>query len=251
MRRGVKSCVPLCVPLWLLFAAPWPLSAQFTTHLAPATDQAFEQYRTVAESKMDWKARFAAKPGEVTIAPFGREGSLPVKDGLIHDWAAATIARGATVEQVLGVLQDYANYKTTYAPDVAGSRLLSREGKSFRVWLRLVKKALVPVEFDTEYEVEYRALGAGRWAMVSRSTKVAELDGARELSPGTGTGFLWRLNAYWLIEPRADGAYLECRSISLSRDIPLGLAWAIKPVVANLPSESLRTTLESTVRGLR
>jgi len=47
------------------------------------------------------------------------------------------------------------------------------------------------------------------------------------------------------------GVYLECRTISLSRNIPTGLGWIIRPMVSSLPRESLTATLESTVRALK
>jgi hypothetical protein len=59
------------------------------------------------------------------------------------------------------------------------------------------------------------------------------------------------LNAYWLIEPRPGGVYLECRTISLSRNIPTGLGWIIRPMVSSLPRESLTATLEATVRAVK
>jgi hypothetical protein len=85
----------------------------------------------------------------------------------------------------------------------------------------------------------------------SRSTRIAELDGDRELPTGSGHGFLWRLNAYWFIEPRPEGVYLECRSISLSRDVPFVLSLAVKPFVTSVPRESLQSTMEATIRALR
>ena len=72
----------------------------------------------------------------------------------------------------------------------------------------------------------------------------------RELPAGTGHGFLWRLNAYWLIEPRPNGVYLECRTISLSRDIPFGLGWAVGPFVRTLPTESLHLTMDATASAM-
>jgi hypothetical protein len=44
--------------------------------------------------------------------------------------------------------------------------------------------------------------------------------------------------------------YLECRSISLSRGIPAVLDVIIRPMVTSVPRESLRNTLEATVRAL-
>jgi hypothetical protein len=238
----------------VLFAltVPFTLSAQFTVHLLPQTDRAFEDYRKTAEARMDWHAHppAGAGPGDVAIAAWVKKGAIEIKDGMVHDWVAATVAPGATVEQALALLQNYAAYRKVYAPEVSDSKLLSHDGNRWRAYLRLVKQKVLTVVLDGEYEVEYRPLGDGRWAVVSRSVKMTEVEGGRELPQGTGHGFLWRLNAYWLIEPRKEGVYLECRTISLSRDIPHGLSWMIRPIVASLPRESLRETLDATVRAL-
>jgi len=44
--------------------------------------------------------------------------------------------------------------------------------------------------------------------------------------------------------------WLECRAISLSRDIPTGLAWIVEPIIRKLPRESLVHTLKATREGL-
>ena len=66
------------------------------------------------------------------------------------------------------------------------------------------------------------------------------------LPPDTGYGFLWRLYSYWRFQERDDGVYIECRAISLTRDIPLGLGWVIEPIIRKLPKESLINTLKAT-----
>jgi hypothetical protein len=43
---------------------------------------------------------------------------------------------------------------------------------------------------------------------------------------------------------------MELRAISLTRDIPMGLAWAVKPMVTSLPRESLISTLEGTAKAM-
>ena len=45
--------------------------------------------------------------------------------------------------------------------------------------------------------------------------------------------------------------YFECRAISLTRDVPLGLGWVIEPIIQKLPKESLIHTLECTRQALR
>jgi len=64
--------------------------------------------------------------------------------------------------------------------------------------------------------------------------------------PDSGYGFLWRLYSYWRFQERDGGMYIECRAISLTRDIPATLGWIIEPMVRTLPRESLIATLKAT-----
>ena len=68
----------------------------------------------------------------------------------------------------------------------------------------------------------------------------------QEKPPGHDSGFLWRLNSYWRFVERDRGVYVECESISLTRDIPTGLGWLVGPFVTSIPKESLERTLGST-----
>jgi hypothetical protein len=239
------------VPI-LAMAAGLPVMAQFHVRLSAETNKAFDDYLSSSETAMNFAARFpdVKRPGETRVVPLTGDGAVNVTDGLIHDWAASAIAPGTNVDKVLGILQHYAAYKKIYGPEVAESHLISHSGTHWSAFLKLVtRKGLTSVAYNTEYDVEFRPLGEGRWAVISRSTRVAQLDGRNEFDPGYGDGYLWRLNAYWLIEPRPQGVYLECRTISLSRDIPPGLGWALRPVVTSLPRESLQRTLEATLRA--
>jgi len=229
------------------------MAAQFQARLSPKADQAFEDYRKAVEAQFDGRPRFSSglKPGQIEIVPANGRGPVDAEDGLIHDWVAAAIVSGVTVDKALALLQNYAAYKYIYSPDVSDSRLLRRDGDLWHVYLRMVKKNVVTVILNGEFDVHYRSLGNNRWHVMSRSTRIAELDGDRELMPGGGHGFLWRLNAYWLIEPRPEGVYLECHSISLSRNIPFVLSLAVKPFVTSVPRESLQDTMDATIRALR
>jgi len=235
----------------LVLAATVPLAAQFQVRLNPKTDQAFEDYRKATEAKFDGRPRFPSglKPGQVEIVPANDKGFTDVKDGMIHDWTAAIVVPGATVEKTLAVLQDYADYKNIYRGDVTDSKLLRRDGDLWHIYLRMVKKQVFTVVLNGEFDVQYRALGNNRWSVQSRSTRIAELDGDRELPSGTSRGFLWRLNTYWLVEPCPEGVYLECRAISLSRGIPFGAA-LVEPFLTSVPRESLQSTMEATRRAL-
>jgi hypothetical protein len=114
-----------------------------------------------------------------------------------------------------------------------------------------VKKKVITVVLDTEHEVHYRALEQTRWICQSYTTRIAEVQDAgspneKLLAPDTGHGFLWRLHSYWRFEQRPEGAYIECRAVSLTRDVPFGMGWIIEPIIQKLPKESLIQTLEAT-----
>ncbi len=187
-----------------------------------------------------------------TIADYWT-GSRPVKvpDGLIHDWVGAARAPGGTIARTLAVLQDYDHHKDVYHPEVVDSRLIRREGDAFDAYLRLLKKKVVTVVLDTEHHAEYYAVGPARSCCDSHSTRISEVEDAGKGSemvrpPDTGYGFLWRLNSYWHFEERDGGVIIECRAISLTREVPKGLRWIVEPIVKKLPRESLIHTLDAT-----
>lgn len=229
---------------------PALLPAQLTTNLSSESVHAFDDYVKAAEARFDWRPHVPLYKHGVTIVPGGLNPIIEAPAAIIHDWVAAVVVRNATVEQVLRVLQSYNDYKRLYAPEITDSKVYSHHDNQWRIYLKLHKKEVLTANLATDYDVEYRWLSEGRWAMLSHSTKISEMKDGVLLPVGTGHGFLWRLNAYWVLEQRPEGVYIECRAISMSRDVPAGLGWALKGVVAKLPQQSLRDTLESTVRAL-
>ncbi len=67
---------------------------------------------------------------------------------------------------------------------------------------------------------------------------------------GHDSGFLWRMDSDWRFQERDGGVYVECETISLTRDIPKGLGWLVKPFLTSVPRESLESTLGSTRSGV-
>jgi hypothetical protein len=121
--------------------------------------------------------------------------------------------------------------------------------------MRLLKKKIITVVLDTDHDVHYRSLDPSRSLCRSYTTRIAEVEDAgtpkeKVLPPDTGYGFLWRLYSYWRFQEREGGVSVECRAISLTRDVPLGLGWMIEPIIQKLPKESLIHTLEATRQAL-
>jgi hypothetical protein len=235
--------------------------------LKPQTVGAFDRYiaeteQRLADSKVFLWADESAdrarrvKAGEVVVEPFRSKPAIAVPNGLVHDWVGSVFIPGATLERTLAMVRDYDHHKDVYKPEVIDSRVISHTGNDFHIYLRLLKKKVITVVLNSEHEVKYTPLDKTRWRSASRTTKIAEVEKAgkpdeREKPPGTGEGFLWRLNSYWRFEERDGGTWLECEAISLTRDVPTGLGWIIEPIIRDLPKESLANTLRSTRTALR
>ena len=239
--------------------------------LKPQTVEAFDTYVREAEAGMEPTPR-SGRPflwsdlnpetaervgaGQVVAQFWSGQGPVKVPHGLIHDWIGAALISSATVEDVLALIQDYDNHKNIYEPEVIASRLISHRGNDFQIYLRLLKKKIVTVVLDTYHDVNYRALDRKRWLCRSYTTRISEVENPgsskeRVLPPDTGYGFLWRLYSYWRFQEREPGTYIECRAISLTRDVPFGLGWVIEPIIQKLPRESLINTLEATRQTLQ
>lgn len=238
--------------------------------LSPETLTAFTTYIRVAETGMKntlgnsghflWSDENPALAeqlhrGEIAAEFWSGKGPAKIANGLIHDWIGTVFVPRTTIAKTLALIQDYDQHKVIYAPDVMDSRLIHRRGNRFQIYLRLLKKKIITVILDSEHDVIYRRLDRTRWLCRSRTTRIAEVENAgsaaeRQLPPDTGHGFLWRLYSYWRFREEEDGAYAECRAISLTRDVPFGLGWVIEPIIQNLPRETLIRTLQATRQAL-
>jgi hypothetical protein len=176
--------------------------------------------------------------------------TFEVEGALVHDWVAAAFVPGGRAQDLVSLLQDVDHVKDHFGPEVNASRLISRDGDDLVTYLQLKKKKVITVILDSEYISRFYQLPGGKGYNLARSTKISELRDPgtpqqRSMPPGTGYGFLWRVNSYWVWEERDGGLYFECRVISLTRDIPRGLGWILQPMVTSLPRESLTRTVES------
>jgi len=178
-----------------------------------------------------------------------------IPGGIIHDWTAIAFVPGVTLQQTLAAIQDYDRDADYYRPTVLRAKLLSREGNSFRVFLRLKETHVLTVVMDTEYEIQYLVVDSTHAASISHSTRITEMESVgtpqeHATSPKDTHGFLWRLNSYWRFYQADGGVYIQCNAISLTRDIPTGLGWLAGRFVENVPRESLNFTLTATREAL-
>ena len=177
--------------------------------------------------------------------------SSDVPDGMVHHWVGLIFIPGATLAKTLPIVKDYDRRAELYKPDVSASRTLAHNGDDFKMFLRLHQKKFTTVDFNTTYDVHWGSVDSTKVYSNSISSRIAEVkdpdkpDGD-ELPVGTGHGYLWRLNTYWRFEEKDGGVYLQCEALSLTRDMPIGLGWLLKPLVTSIPKASLNRALGQT-----
>jgi hypothetical protein len=233
------------------------------------TIRAWETYRRLTEARIEKelasKDRFLVRDfldardrqqivSEIRSGVYVREmetrseegADIEIPKGLVHHWYGTTLIPGAKLEEVLAWVQEYDRHKE-YFEEVEDSRLVSRQADVFDIYLRLRRKKIVTVYYNTDHQVSYRRFGRGRAASRSVATRIAEIDHTgrkdeREKPVGEDRGFLWRLNSYWRFLQEGGGVVVECESTSLSRGVPFGLFW-VRPIIKSVPREVLRSLL--------
>ncbi|TDI18616.1 MAG: hypothetical protein E2P05_00145 [Acidobacteria bacterium] len=261
MKRPMMAGIILAILLVLCLGEP--AQAQGITKLTPETVAQFDAYikdgerllqrRIDGERPFLWaddlpERRLTLRRGDILVE--GLPETPDIEGGLLHVWLGAMFIPEATGPEVLAVLQDYDRHQEWY-PEPVESKLLSQDGDVYRGYLKLRRKKVITVVLSTEHEAHYSQVSDNRWYGRSYSTKIAEVKDwdtpkEKELPVGEDHGFLWRLYAYWFIEEAEDGVFVESVSVSLSRRIPFGLGWIVKPFVTSLPRESLEGMLQAT-----
>jgi dolichol-phosphate mannosyltransferase len=202
----------------------------------------------------DWRGR--ARGGAIPMARIDRPApggpEIDVPNGKIHHWTGAIFVPGVSVDELLKRLAELAGNEQKHYADVLASRMIARRDDQYQIFMKLRRTKVITVTYNTEHDVRYRRLGGARASARSVSTRIAQLDDAgtpqeHELKPGSDSGYLWRLNAYWRYEAVPGGVLIECESVSLSRAVP----FVLRPFATGLVEGLARESLERTLVGLR
>jgi len=218
--------------------------------LKPETNTAFDKYAHLTEQRMERELKEGhflvlgnSTRNEMVVRDHQRDDS-DVPNGRIHHWLGGVFLPGVTLDQVIAIKQDYDHYKNFYKPDVVDSRLMKRTGDDFDLYLKIYKKQVLTVVYDTYYTVHYSSPGPKKMFLRSYATKINEVD----KPAGEDRGFLWRLNSYWRLQEAEGGVYVECEALSLSRDVPALLSYVVGSFIKKFPAESMRSTLTALKR---
>ena len=199
------------------------------------------------------RARRAVLAGEVLVDSMetrdadGRKIEVP--SGAIHHWRGSILIPAVTLDEFLhGIMHEVGPEELK--DDVLDSRLIASDGNRREVFLKLRRRSVVTVHYNTEHRVEYTRQGAGQASSRSVSTRIAELEDVgspaeREKPIGRDRGFLWRLNAYWRYQQVEGGVIVECESVTLSRGIPAVVRWMVRPIINRTARSVMSETLGS------
>jgi hypothetical protein len=173
---------------------------------------------------------------------------IEVPDGLIHHWIGVVFVPGVTVDDAVSLLQDYDRHELLFGPAVAGSRLVARNDDVFRVWLRFKLKRIITVVVNSDHQAQYSRPDRQRAYSSMFSTRIAQVEhpdtpDERELPVGEDGGYLWRFNTNWRFMERDGGTYLQCESLTLTRNIPVMVRPLIKPFLTSVPRDGLTSML--------
>lgn len=242
-----------------------------TAEPKPAAVSAFNSYATQVENRLEQQHRSSKaflmpadparlRAGERIIEHVAPPNGSDLPGAMLHHWRGTAFAPGATAADFERLMKDFPAYPKYYPPQIVQARILSHQDDHsddhFQVRMRTRQKHVITVVMDMTFDITFSRLDALHGYSLSRSTRVSEIKSPgspdeRALGPNQDHGFLWCLNTYWSYEERDGGLYMQIESISLSRSIPPGLGWAIKPFVESVPRESLEFTLRSTCNALR
>ncbi len=264
----MKQVGPPRVALGVCVAVAWALAVVplVANVLKPEAVAAFARYASLTEARLAserapgasflWmdrqpaaeRARIEARlrAGEVVVEPMTtKDGGKTIEapDALLHHWLATVFFPGASLDKTLKLLQSYDRYAEFFSPMIKQSRLRAKDVDRYDVQMRLYTKKVVTVELNVQNLIEYHPVDATHAWSVSRSVRIAELEGEREKPQDAMTGYLWRTNLYCHFFQRPDGTIEQCESVSLTRDIPWGFGWLIGPFVNSVPREALSFTL--------
>jgi hypothetical protein len=208
---------------------------------APAAEtlRAWDEYVARTEARIAQAP--AAGPWRNSTGIDANGETVDIGSATISHWRGSVIVPHITVAEVLHRLE----WPGTPPPqdDVAASRVLAREPGRLRVYMRLVRRAIVTVTYDTEHEMTFERRSPTLATARSIATRIDELGGGDH-------GFLWRLNSYWRYEQRGDDVLISVESLTLSRDVPMLIKPIAGRIVPRIARESMVRTLEALARYL-
>jgi putative flippase GtrA len=248
--RSAQEAAPSVAAKSSVIAGLVLLSATPSASAAPRAETlaAWDRYVGETEARLD-REQFQQRAALASTLPASHPGtpvasgrSIDVGDGTITHWRGEILVPDISVDQLL----DRLKHPGTPPPqdDITASRVLERSDDILTVYMRLIRRSLVTVSYDTEHVMRFNRWSADLATARSVATRMAEIG-------GDDHGFMWRLNSYWRYERVSGGVLVSLETLTLSRDVPWLLRPIAAPVTSSIARESMTRTLDALRRYLR
>jgi hypothetical protein len=260
----LSSLMPfVAAPGCVVAEPPAAAVSAFDSYIATVESRLAQQHRSqtaflapVTPASKSTESETRLRRGELIVEQLTPSTGADMPGAMLHHWRGTAFVAGATAADFERLMKDFNAYPQHFSPQVLQAKILTQQDDRLQALMRVRQQHVITVVMDTAYDITFGRLDAQHGYSISRSTKISEIDspGAsseRALNSSQEHGFLWRLNTYWSCEERDGGLYMQIESVSLTRSIPTGLAWAIRPFVESVPRESLEFTLRSACNALR
>jgi hypothetical protein len=201
-------------------------------------------------------AEIRLRQGELIIEQLTPAASGDFSGALLHHWRGTAFAPGGKAADFVRLMRDFNSYPHNFSPQVLQAKILTQDGDHMMARMRVRQHHVITVVMDATYDIAFGHLDMKHGYGISQSTRIAEIaspgtSAEHALEPNEEHGFLWRLNTYWSYEELDGGLYLQIEAVSLTRSVPSGLGWALRPYVESIPRDSLEFTLRSACSALQ
>ncbi len=233
----------------LLAAGPTTEALDGWTRLVALMDHRLACDSPCTPPKIDDRAVLA---GKIDVTPLkvtddgGHEMRVP--DATVEYWRGAVFIPRITLAQLLDSLLT----QPPRQPDILSGRITSRNGDHITVRLRVIRRTILTVVYDTDHDMTFRRQSnriATSRSVMTRATEIVDAGTSSEhpRPAEDDRGYLWKLNSYWWYQERPDGVLAVLDSLTLSRDVPLVIRPVAGPLIRRVASESVTAALQ----GLR
>jgi hypothetical protein len=270
LRKGLRIRAGLA---WLVLLsacaagtceAPAAAGSAFDVYVGKVESRLAEQHRSpnafLVSVESNSQTDLRLQRGELIIEELTPTTEAQLPGAMLHHWRGTAFVRRATAGDFEHLMKGFSGYPQRFSPQVVRARVVLPHGGQipdhFTASMRVRQRHVITVVMDTTYDINYGRLDLQHGYSASRSTRISEIASAgsaeeHALSDGEEHGFLWRQNIYWSYEERDGGLYMQIESISLTRAIPAGIGWIVRPYVESVPRESLEFTLRAACNALR
>jgi hypothetical protein len=179
-----------------------------------------------------------------------------IPQGWIHDWVGDVFMPNVTLDQVLSVIDNYDRYSELYKSLLSKCTILARDGDRVTLNVVAVQKVFsVTAAVETEDQVQVVRLGPKKAYIASNAVRIQEIADfgkptEHPFSESRRPGYVWRQVGVERLEERDGGVYVELETIVLSRGIPAGFRWLIKPLADELSRKLMLDTLNDTLTAV-